>query len=85
MGGGGAAQTSDPWSFPLGGGGALCTPRQGVTLLYGPSICTRLVQMDTCCNQVRQPSPTPGSGTLWVTGGALAGPVCLLPVPMDGG
>ena len=48
------------------------------------SICTRLVQMDTHCNQVRRPSPTPGSGTLWVTGGALAGPTRLLPAPMDG-
>ena len=29
-----------PLVFPLGGADA-CTPRQGVTLLYGPSICTR--------------------------------------------
>ena len=68
--------------FSLGGGRCLHSP--GVTLLYGPSICTRLVQMDTRRNQVRWPSPTPGSGTQWVIGGALAGPACLLPVWMDG-
>ena len=59
-----------PWSFPLGGADA-CTPRQGVTLLYGPSICTRSVQMDQRRNQVRRPFPTPGSGTLWVAGESL--------------
>ena len=31
-----------PLVFPRGGADA-CTPRQGVTLLYGPSICTRSV------------------------------------------
>ena len=56
--------------FPHGGGDA-CTPRQGVTLLYGPSICTRSVQMDLRRNQLRRPSPTPGSGTLWVSGESL--------------
>ena len=56
--------------FPHGGADA-CTPRQGVTLLYGPSICTRSVQMDLRRNQVRQPFPTPGSGTLWVSGESL--------------
>ena len=56
--------------FPHGGADA-CTPRQGVTLLYGPSICTRSVQMDLCRNQVRRPFPTPGSGTLWVSGESL--------------
>ena len=54
-----------PWCFPFGGANA-CTPRQGVTLLYGPSICTRSVQMDLLRSQVHQPFPTPGSGTLWV-------------------
>ena len=49
--------------FPHGGADA-CTPRQGVTLLYGPSICTRSVQTVLRCNQVRRPFPTPGSGTL---------------------
>ena len=36
-------------SHPLGlslGGADACTPRQGGTLLYGPSICARSVQMD---------------------------------------
>ena len=56
--------------FPHGGADA-CTPRQGVTLLYGPSICTRSVQMDLHRNQVRRPFPTPGSGTLWVSGESL--------------
>ena len=55
-----------PWCFHLGGGDA-CTPRQNVTLLYGPSICTRSVQMDLLCSQVLQP----GSGTLWVAGESL--------------
>ena len=59
-----------PLVFPLGGGDA-CTPRQGVTLLYGPSICTRPVQMDLLRSQVLQPFPTPGSGTLWVAGESL--------------
>ena len=52
----------------LHGGADACTPRQGVTLLYGPSICTRFVQIDLRRNQVRWPFPTPGSGTLWVSG-----------------
>ena len=56
--------------FPHGGADA-CTPRQGVTLLYGPSICTRSVQMDLRRNQARRPFPTPGSGTLWVSGESL--------------
>ena len=56
--------------FPHRGADA-CTPRQGVTLLYGPSICTRSVQMDLHRNQVRRPFPTPGSGTLWVSGESL--------------
>ena len=56
--------------FPLRGVDA-CTPRQGVTLLYGPSICTRSVQMDLLRSQVLQPFPTPGSGTLWVAGESL--------------
>ena len=53
------------------GGADACTPRQGVTLLYGPSICTRSVQMDLRRNQVPRPFPTPGSGTLWVSGKSL--------------
>ena len=56
--------------FPHGGADA-GTPRQGVTVLYGPSICTRFVQMDLRRNQVRRPFPTPGSGTLWVSGESL--------------
>ena len=56
--------------FPHGGADA-CTPRQGVTLLYGPYICTHSVQMDLRRNQVRWPFPTPGSGTLWVSGESL--------------
>ena len=59
-----------PLVFPLGGADA-CTPRQGVTLLYGPSICTRSVQMDLLRSQVLQPFPTTGSGTLWVAGESL--------------
>ena len=59
-----------PLVFPRGGTDA-CTPRQGVTLLYGPSICTRSVQMDLLRSQVLQPFPTPGSGTLWVAGESL--------------
>ena len=39
--------------------------------MYGPSICTRFVQMDRCRNHVRRPFPTPGSGTLWVAGESL--------------
>ena len=72
-GGGGAPDAgSGPslWEFPHGGADA-CTPRQGVTLLYGPSICTRSVQMDLRRNQVRRLFPTPGSGTLWVSGESL--------------
>ena len=59
-----------PLVFPLGGADA-CNPRQGVTLLYGPSICTRSVQRDLIRSQVLQPFPTPGSGTLWVAGESL--------------
>ena len=72
-GGGGAPDAGSGPSFrefPHGGADA-GTPRQGVTLLYGPSICTRLVQMDLRRNQVRRPFPTPGSGTLWVSGEPL--------------
>ena len=56
--------------FPLGGADA-CTSRQGVTLLYGPSICTRSVQMHLLRSQVLQPFPTPGLGTLCVAGESL--------------
>ena len=56
--------------FPLAEADA-CTPCQGVTLLYEPSICTRSVQMDLLHSQVFQPFPTPGSGTLWVAGESL--------------
>ena len=73
LGGGGRptlALVPPPGSFPTGGADA-CTPRQGVTLLYGPSICTRSVQMDLRRIQVRRPFPTPGSGTLWVSGESL--------------
>ena len=59
-----------PLVFPRGGTDA-CTPRQGVTLLYGPSSCTRSVQMDLLRSQVLQPFPKPGSGTLWVAGESL--------------
>ena len=59
-----------PLVFPLGGADA-CTPRQVVTLLYGPSICTRSVQIDLLRSQVLQLFPTPGSGTLWVAGESL--------------
>ena len=73
-GGGGGAPDAGPGpslrEFPHGGADA-CTPRHGVTLLYGPSICTRSVQMDLRRNQVRRPFPTPGSGTLWVSGESL--------------
>ena len=72
-GGGGAPDAGSGPSlgeFPHGGADA-CTPRQGVTLLYGPSICTRFVQMDLRRNQVRRPFPTLGSGTLWVSGESL--------------
>ena len=71
--GGGAPDAGSgpsPRVFPHGGADA-CTPRQGVTLLYGPSICTRSVQMDLRRIQVRLPFPTPGSGTLWVSGESL--------------
>ena len=73
LGGGGSPDAGSGPSlreFPHGGADA-CTPRQGVTLLYGPSICTRSVQMDLRRNQVRRPFPTPGSGTLWVSGESL--------------
>ena len=56
--------------FPYGRADA-CTPLQGVTLLYGPSICTRSVQMDLRRNQVRRPFRTPGLGTLRVSGKSL--------------
>ena len=72
-GGGGAPDVGSGPSlreFPHRGADA-CTPRQGVTLLYGLSICTRSVQMDLRRNQVRRPFPTPGSGTLWVSGESL--------------
>ena len=69
-GGGDAGPGPSLREFPHGGADA-CTPRQGVTLLYGPSICTRSVQMDVRHNQVRRPFPTPGSGTLWVSGESL--------------
>ena len=73
VGGGGvpdAGSGSSLRGFPYGGPGA-CTPRQGVTPLYGLSICTRSVQVDLRRNQVRRPFPTPGSGTLWVSGESL--------------
>ena len=73
LGGGGAPDAGSGPSlreFPHGGADA-CIPRQGVTLLYGPSVCTRSVQMDLRRNQVRRPFPTPGSGTLWVSGESL--------------
>ena len=73
FGGGGAPDACSGPSlreFPHGGADA-CTPRQGVTLLYGPSICTRSVQMDLRRNQVRRPFTTPGSGTLLVAGESL--------------
>ena len=72
LGGGGldAGSGSIPWCFPLGGANA-CTPRQGVTLLYWPSICTRSVQMDLRRSQVLWLYPTPGSGTLCVAGESL--------------
>ena len=73
VGGGGAPDAgSGPTlrEFPHGGADA-STPRQGVTLLYGPSICIRSVQMDMRRNQVRRPFPRPGSGTLWVSGESL--------------
>ena len=72
-GGGGAPDAGSGPSlreFPHGGADA-CTPRQGVTLLYGPSICTCSVQMDLRRNQVRRPFPTQGLGTLWVSGESL--------------
>ena len=64
------ARVPSPGVFSFGGGDA-CTPRQGVTLFYRPSICTRSVQMDLLRSQVLQPFPTPGSGTLWVAGESL--------------
>ena len=64
-GGGGAGRwlVSHPPVCPLGGAYA-CRPRQGVTLLYGPSICTRSVPMDPRRSQVLRPFPTLWSGTL---------------------
>ena len=61
---------SFPLVFPLGGADA-CTPRQGVTLLYGLSICTRSIQMYPLRSPILQPFPTTGSGTLWVAGESL--------------
>ena len=55
---------------PLGGADA-CTRRQGVTLVYGPSVCTRSAQMDLRRSQVLRPFPTPRSGTLLVAGESL--------------
>ena len=49
-----------PWCFPLG---KPCTPGQGVTLLYGPSICTPSVQMDLL--------RTPGTPAVLHTGGRV--------------
>ena len=73
VGGGGVLDAGSgpfPWFFLFGGDDA-CTPRQGVALLYGASIFTRSVEMDLLRSQVLQPFPTPGSGTLWVTGESL--------------
>ena len=61
-----------PLVFPRGGADA-CTPRQGVTLLYGPSICTRSVQMDLLRSQVLQPCPHTGVGYTVGRWGVLAG------------
>ena len=61
-----------PRRFP-GGGGDVCTPHQGGTLLYGMSICARLVQMDLRRSQVLRPFPTPGFATLFVAGEPLLG------------
>ena len=61
----------------MSGGGDSCTPRQGVTLLYGPSICTRSVQLDLRRSQ-------PRVGYTVGRGGVLAGQAFLLPAPMDG-
>ena len=83
-GGGGPSRWlgSLPLVFPLWGADA-CIPRQVVTLLYGPSICTCSIQMDLLRSQVVQPFPQPGSGTLWVTGESLRDRR-VLPAPMDG-
>ena len=59
-----------PPAFPLGGA-HVCTLRQGVALLYGPSICTRFVQMDLRRSQVLRLFPTPEFGALWVAGEPL--------------
>ena len=72
-----------PLVFLLRGGDA-CTPRQGVTLVYGPSICTRSVQIVLLCSQLPQPFPTPGSGTLWVAGESLRDRRVFSAAPMDG-
>ena len=71
VGGGSLSPARVPSPGVSRGGAVACTPRQGVTLLYGPSICTRSVQMDLLRSQVLQPFPTPGSGTLWVAGESL--------------
>ena len=63
------AWVPSPGVSPLGG--RCLTFRQGVTLLYEPSICTRSLQMDLLRSQVLHPFPTPGSGTLWVAGQCL--------------
>ena len=59
-----------PLVFPLWAADA-CTPRQGVTLLYRPSICKRSVQIDLLRSQVLRTFPTTESGTLWVAGESL--------------
>ena len=66
---------ASPW-----GGRCLYSPRQGVTLLYGPSTCTRSVQMALRRSQVLRPFPAPGLGTLKVAGESLRDrPVSCLP------
>ena len=71
-GGGGARRWL--WSLPPG-----VSPRGG-RCMHSPSGCNsvvravhlyRSIQMDLRRNQVRQPFPTPGSGTLWVSGESL--------------
>ena len=75
FGGGGGVDASigsRPPAFPLGWADG-CIPRQGVTFLYGLSICTRIVQMDLRRSQVLRPFPTPAFGTLCVAGELLLG------------
>ena len=52
--------------------------------MYGPSICTRFVQMDTRRSHVCWVSPTSGSITLWFAEGALAGQMRVLLSAMHG-